>query len=319
MSRYAIEHTVFYNWSEAFVQQKIVFVFLDGFGLGQNSPDNPVVTFGNQLFTDFFPELPDLNLNIKTESVTAIPLDAACGVPGIPQSATGQTTLFTGINAAKEIGFHLPAFPNHGLVEIIHHENIHLKIKNLGRKPVFANAYSDHYFNYIKEKNRRFSVTTHCVFGADIPFLMIEDLLEGNALCWDITREAFQKYKVIHSVPVINGKLAGKHLAGITNNNDFVLFESFKTDLIGHKQDRVKAELFLAVLKDFFSALKKNIEPKTSIVICSDHGNFEDLSTGMHTTNPVGLYVFGPAAPFFHDVKNISEVTPRIVNVMSEE
>ena len=34
------------------------------------------------------------------------------GIEGLPQSATGQTALFTGINAAQLLGRHLFGFPN---------------------------------------------------------------------------------------------------------------------------------------------------------------------------------------------------------------
>ena len=38
-------------------------------------------------------------------------IDARLGIPGLPQSGTGQTTLLTGINAAKLLGYHHGPWP----------------------------------------------------------------------------------------------------------------------------------------------------------------------------------------------------------------
>jgi hypothetical protein len=77
--------------------KKIFHFFIDGLGLGDNSDSNPVKTcFKNSLGG---------NLLIRRDSPLHFPggvlisADPLQGVPGIPQSATGQTSLFTGENA----------------------------------------------------------------------------------------------------------------------------------------------------------------------------------------------------------------------------
>ena len=40
------------------------------------------------------------------------PVDPKLGVKGIPQSATGQTSLLTGVNAQGVLGYHKSGYPN---------------------------------------------------------------------------------------------------------------------------------------------------------------------------------------------------------------
>jgi 2,3-bisphosphoglycerate-independent phosphoglycerate mutase len=54
------------------------------------------------------------------------------------------------------------------------------------------------------------------------------------------------------------------------------------------------------------------------LVICSDHGNVEDASTKMHTTNPVPLLVVGPAANGFCEAVDITDVAPLILSLFGE-
>ena len=107
---------------------KILFIFVDGFGLGANDPAV------NPLYNARFPNLQKLLAH-------ACPLDACLGVEGLPQSATGQATLLTGINAAKRMGRHIEAFPPTALKKMIRHESLFSKLKKLGKQCTFANCY----------------------------------------------------------------------------------------------------------------------------------------------------------------------------------
>jgi len=54
----------------------------------------------------------------------AIPTDACLDVPGLPQSATGQTTIFTGQNASKVLSRHLHGQPTITLKKMIIENNL---------------------------------------------------------------------------------------------------------------------------------------------------------------------------------------------------
>ena len=85
--------------------KRIVLLFIDGLGIGDNDPDkNPCANtklyyFRNTLDQNYPRELNPHGI--------AFGLDANLGVPGLPQSATGQTALFTGVNAPELLGRHL--------------------------------------------------------------------------------------------------------------------------------------------------------------------------------------------------------------------
>ena len=105
-----------------------ILIMVDGLGI----PPEPL---GDSIYAGH-PTLARLFANF------AIPLDACLGVPGTPQSATGQTALFTGVNAAIELGEHLSGFPNARLREIVERDNIFQKLRNHGYSCTFANAYA---------------------------------------------------------------------------------------------------------------------------------------------------------------------------------
>jgi bisphosphoglycerate-independent phosphoglycerate mutase (AlkP superfamily) len=52
---------------------------------------------------------------------------------------------------------------------------------------------------------------------------------------------------------------------------------------------------------------------RTTLVVTSDHGNIEDLSTRSHTQNPVPLMARGWAANAFAGASSLTDVTPAIV------
>ena len=90
-------------------RSKLVFLFLDGFGMGGATVLNPI--FSHAVFAEIA-GLPLLDgVDIRSDGLVVKGIDACLGVGGIPQSATGQTALFTGLNAAQFLGYHLPAFP----------------------------------------------------------------------------------------------------------------------------------------------------------------------------------------------------------------
>ena len=71
----------------------------------------------------------------------AKPIDACLGVEGLPQSATGQATMFTGVNCPKTVGKHCEGFPTPVIRKIIGDGNIFTELKKRGKKVKFADAY----------------------------------------------------------------------------------------------------------------------------------------------------------------------------------
>ena len=106
----------------------VLLIMVDGLGI----PAGPVED-------SILGDCPALCTLLTSESC---PADALLGVPGIPQSATGQTTILTGVNAAQALGAHLSGFPNQPLRDIIRAGNLFSKLAEAGRSSIFANAYA---------------------------------------------------------------------------------------------------------------------------------------------------------------------------------
>ncbi len=296
----------------------LIFVFLDGVGLGPATEVNPLSVIptptlhkllGRPLVQGSVVERPGLLLK---------PLDACLGVSGLPQSATGQTALFTGLNAAKHLGYHLTAHPNAALTALLNEHNILKRATDRGYRATFANAYSPAYFKLVKERKRRHSATTLSVLAAGLPFRLMDDLEQGRAVCWDITHKHLNSY-LETPVPLVEPETAGKRLARLARDHDLVLFESFLPDLAGHRQDSALTRETLDTLDRFLGGLLEEIEPEVTVVLSSDHGNLEDASTRLHSTNPVPLLVVGPGAKAFREAQAITDVADGIMAVLEGE
>lgn len=84
----------------------IFYVFLDGIGYGGNSRDtNPFARYSRSIFQPLGGIAP------SEFRIHYLETDAKSGIPGLPQSATGQTALWTGFLAPKILGRHLSGFP----------------------------------------------------------------------------------------------------------------------------------------------------------------------------------------------------------------
>ena len=101
---------------------KFLFFFLDGIGLGSPDPaKNPFARANMPVLQNLLAGKRLLASTIPLESRRAslLALDACLGVDGLPQSATGQTALLTGINAARHVGRHVEGFPGPELKRLI--------------------------------------------------------------------------------------------------------------------------------------------------------------------------------------------------------
>jgi hypothetical protein len=233
-------------------------------------------------------------------------------VEGIPQSATGQATMFTGVNCPKEIGKHCEGFPGPAIRKIIETDNLFLQLKKRGRKIRFADAYlvdSPQELEY-----RRFkSVTTVMALTAPETISTADDLAADAALMQDLTRETIQdRYP---DIPVIPPQRAAEHLFRLAQENDFTLYEFFQTDVSGHSLDYARSCAVLRTYDRFLAALVRFTEAAgITLVITSDHGNIEAMNERGHTRNPVPFVVFGPMENFIREkVRSLEDVTPAIL------
>jgi len=285
-------------------------VFVDGIGLANIGPDNPFSTTRTPALSRLL-DGPLTSESVQNrDRVLLTGIDACLGVDGLPQSATGQTTLLTGINAQREIGHHVTALPGPQLRAILAEHSLFRRVVEAGGTTTFANPYSEPYLRALSEGKRRPSATT-CAFGASgIPYRDESDLARDEAVTWDVCRDRFVEHAT-QSFNEITAKQAGKHLARLALNYDFTLYETFLTDLAGH--GRFPAQDAVERVDGLIDGLLEARDDRLTVVVTSDHGNLEDVSTRSHTRNPIPLLAFGPGASAFSRVERLDEVAPRIV------
>ncbi len=218
------------------------------------------------------------------------PIDARLGVEGIPQSASGQTSLFCGVNAPKITGRHQQGFPGPSLRRIIEERNLFKEAMKRGLRPLFANAYVRFTLEELEAKGLR-SVTTVMVASSLGKVLNFEDLKASKAVLHDITGEHISSYGA--ELAPIAPERAAENLLALSKDCDLLLFEHFLTDRAGHKQDEALVKRILGVFGRLVTTLAEKLPEDAALVVTSDHGNCEDLSTKTHSLNPVPLLALG--------------------------
>jgi len=308
----------------------VLFLFCDGVGIGKKDPA------ANPFFQARIPALANLlggtlpslhHRTIETSEATVLSLDATLGVAGLPQSGTGQASLFTGINAPLLVGKHFGPHPYSTLRPVIEAHNIFRRVQEAGLHPCFANAYPQKFFDYVKTHPSRLTVTTLSCAYAGIPLRCEKELSEGCGISADITREGW--LKLGHpSIRVISPYDAGADLAGLCVDHAFVLFEYWKTDHAGHGQSMAEAvealERFDGLLNGILATIDRR---RTLVVLTSDHGNLEDLTIKSHTRNPVPLILAGKGHRTVADrvchyggrAPNLTHVLPALMEVLQDD
>ncbi len=296
----------------------VVFVFLDGVGLGPADESNP-------FWTARMPALRGLlgapladGLAVDRPGLLLKGVDACLGVEGLPQSATGQTALFTGVNAPAVEGRHISAWPTAKLREVIAQHSLLKRAVEAGFRATFANAYSERYWQLVEGRKWRHSASTLTNMAAGLPFRTLDDLRRGKAVYWDITHLAAREYNQF-DVPLIAPEKAGARLARLSQTHDLVMYETFLPDLVGHRRAPLDPVAFLDEMIDpFFAGLLDAIVTETTVVVCSDHGNLENIRSKTHTRNPVPLLAIGPGADAFRNANAITDVAEAILSVLQK-
>lgn len=300
---------------------KILLLFLDGVGIGK--ADGKV----NPFFAARLPHLTELlggdiphlrRRKVVTDHTSLRALDATLGVSGLPQSGTGQTALFTGINAPKLIGKHFGPYPYSSLRPIIDEHNIFRKIFTRGGTVFYANAYPQRYFDHLAKHRNRITVMVMAWLSAGFALNDLRALREGRSLSADVTGEGWVK-QGFGVVPVISPRQAGERLVSILDRYDFVLYDYFFTDHAGHSQSMHQAVEILELLDEFINGMVDGLDKKRmTFLMTSDHGNLEDLSTKSHTRNPVPLLAVGQYHRHFTEhARRLTDIAPAIVELLS--
>jgi hypothetical protein len=299
----------------------ILFIFLDGVGLGAPNPEiNPFVTAHVPHLMGLLNGQRLLAGTPRTESARAlfIPTDACLDVDGAPQSATGQAAILTGLNVPKLVGGHWGPKPNAAVAAIIERESLFVKLKARGLDSALLNAYPARYFQAIESGRRNYSAIPLAVTAAGIPLRTMDDLRAGRALSADFTGAGWRRELGLLDAPVYSPPQAGRLLAQLARTRPFSFFDHWLTDYAGHRATlddaRRLVETFDGILGGLLEAWR---DDDGLIVITSDHGNLEDLSQKHHTRNPVPTFVIGGQRHAFADgLSDLTHFTPAILELL---
>jgi hypothetical protein len=291
-------------------------IFIDGVGIGKKDRScNPFIKYGFNTFTTLFGAIPSLqNPLLVGDNKFLFPADANLGIKGLPQSGTGQASLFSGYNAAKHAGKHYGPYPYSSTIPVVKNDHILAYYSNKKNSGYFANAYPKVFYDYLKSGKTRLGVTATCCRLNKFRFNTVSDVRQGIALTAEVTNERWNE-RLGYNLPLIKPQTSARRLLRISGKQKFTLYEFYLLDHLGHLRNMNEFNHIYNTLDLFlFTILTEFNERNTTVVICSDHGNFEDLSVKMHTRNPSLTITAGKyAEDLFNSVKSIQDIKPAIL------
>jgi 2,3-bisphosphoglycerate-independent phosphoglycerate mutase len=303
---------------------QILILFLDGVGLGLPDPDT------NPFWTAKMPNLTSLldGMRLFLESCPFVndraslyALDATLGIPGLPQSATGQAVLLTGRNVPFEIGEHYGPKPNPPIRKILQEDNLFIQILERGGSATLLNAYPPRYFEAISSGRRLYSAIPMAIHAAGIKLMTAEDLQAGQAMSPDFTGEGWSSQPGFPPAPIYSHHEAGQQLARLSRNYSLAWFDYWISDVAGHRGDEEQVIRLLETLDEVIGGLIHAWDmEKDLIILTSDHGNLENLKARGHTTNHVPALLIGPLnlrQIFAQDLVDLTSFYPAVLRVLN--
>jgi 2,3-bisphosphoglycerate-independent phosphoglycerate mutase len=291
----------------------VLLLFLDGVGLGDAVPErNPLAAAALPRLRELIGGAPVAGAAARSaDGVVFRSLDARLGYEGLPQSATGQTSLLTGRNAAELMGRHYGPWPGPTLVRalqegtLFHHAN---------GAAALANAYPEGYFRAIESRRLRPNAPVTAARAAGVSLFGLDAYVDGEALSADITGLGF--HEIDPELPRVTPEEAGRRLAHLAAGHAFTFYDVWLTDRYGHQQRHGDAVSLLEAIDGLIEGLLPELGD-TTLVLTSDHGNLEDLASSHHTRNPVPLLAVGPGAEAFSAASELMDVYGGVREVLA--
>jgi hypothetical protein len=225
------------------------------------------------------------------------------GYEGLPQSATGQTTLLTGKNGAEIMGRHYGPYPGPTLKKVLDHGTL------FESSSCLANVYPPGYFRALEQRKQKMNVPAYSANKTGVTMRGLEDYRAGLAISAELTGEYLHSRDA--SLPKLRPYISGKQLAGLAAQYPFTFFDFWLSDQAGHRWTFVDCVQLIEQLDSFIQGVVEHLGD-TTLLITSDHGNLEDKSVKTHTFNPVPLLVIGQQAQQFSTLQSLLDVAPAV-------
>lgn len=281
----------------------VLIFFMDGVGLG---PDDPQT---NPFVQAWMPNLAGLlgdswylrpggwqsgNGRRVTERASLVPTDPNLGVPGRPQSATGQATILTGRNVPQLIGEHYGPKPNPAVAEVVRHGNLFQEVLSAGGLAALLTPYPQGYFDAINSGKRLLSSVPLAASSAGLRLMTAADLRAGRAVSPGFTGQGWHDYLGYDDIPILGLAEAGRQIANIARDYTFSFFEHWPSDRSGHRGTLEEAVRHLEIIDQALGGLLEAWDDDHGLlIITSDHGNIEEKNHRQHSLNPVPTILVG--------------------------
>ncbi len=290
---------------------------MDGVGLGGSDPAvNPFVTAVLPNLTGLLGENWYLDGRITTHRASLIPTDANLGMPGRPQSATGQAAILTGRNVPQLVGEHYGPKPNTAVANIIREGTLFHAVTAAGGQAALITPYPQPYFDAIHSGKRLYSSVPLAAVSAGLSLMTTDDLRNGRAVSPGFTGQGWHDHLGYTDIPLLTLPEAGQRIAAIAQTYHFSFFEHWPSDRSGHRGSLAQAVSHLEMLDAAIGGLLDAWDDKHGLlIITSDHGNIEDKSQRQHTRNPVPTILIGQGhAQYASRIQTLTDIAPIVKN-----
>jgi hypothetical protein len=213
-------------------------LFLDGVGLGDADPAaNPFAAAHTPTLDALAGGQRWLRDAQRHDNGRAlfIPTDPRLGVPGRPQSATGQATILTGRNVPAALGEHYGPRPNAAIRALLDADNLFKRVRAAGGSAALLTAFPPRFFAALARGKRLPSAIQHAALSAGVRLPTEDDIYAGTALSPDWTGEGWRSDLGYTDTPLYTPQQAGALLAALALQHTLTFFEHWVSDVIGHK------------------------------------------------------------------------------------
>lgn len=288
---------------------RVAILFTDGVGVGSRDPAINPLARGEYLLSQF----DDGGGTALPTHGTRADVDTTFGVEGRPQSASNQTAIFTGQPAPKLLDRHVLGYPNAALRALLARHSIVRALRDAGREVTFLNSFPLAYLDALGLKH-----APSADDGIAIPPRYSKRLkASASTLAFAAAGAEFRTLSqrgLTHDLRRVSPHDSAARFWGLAA--DFTLFEHFLADEAGHARDFEAAADALSRFDVFARAVIAARPGDAHVIICSDHGNVEDLSTRSHTHNRVAVLHFGDTTPPpMHTVADVGAAALHLLGV----
>ncbi|MFC4427351.1 metalloenzyme domain protein [Deinococcus navajonensis] len=223
-------------------------------------------------------------------------LDATLGIPGLPQSGTGQSCWLTGQDAVRVMGEHFGPHPGPTLQRLLRAEALPVRLVAAGARTALTNHYAPAFFE--PQRRPRVGCFPFAFQAAGLPLNP-----PGLPLVPASLGLNFQAPWTQGTLDLGEVERLGTQLAQAARGWDLLVLDLWFSDLLGHAGRKpVPPELreaARAYLQRVDRLLQGLLSGGADVALSSDHGNMEELSAKSHTVARVPLAgsggVTGPA------------------------